>query len=108
MLWVNLNVCGIYDTIMHYIKMEAEGMKQDKNYDQIAEELTKRLSETKENKKKMEDAVKSAEILCIKFSNDPRALHEAMNVKQSCERALESIKDQIELLTQIIETIKTE
>lgn len=83
-------------------------MNNNKKYDQVIEQLVKRLAETKQNQVSMEEAVKSAEMLCIKFSNDLRAQDEAVKIKQSCESALESIKVQIDLLTQIIETMKNE
>ena len=79
-----------------------------KNKDSIIEQLLERITETKKNQAEMEEAVKSAEILCIKFSDDLRAQDEAVKIKQSCESALEGIKIQIDLLSQIIETMKND
>lgn len=83
-------------------------MTEPKKYEQIVEELNKRLCDTEENKIKMENAIKSAEVLCIKFAHDPRALREAKSVKQDCQSALEGIKVQIDLLLQLIEMVKKE
>lgn len=71
--------------------------------EQIVEELAKRLSATRESKTKMEQAIESAQSLCLRFAHDAEVLHSAEKIKEQCQSALESVDVQIDLLSQLID-----
>ncbi len=81
-------------------------MKEHENSEQLIKKFSNLLNETVESKIKMEEAIASAEMLCTKFANNSHVLCMAKSLKQACQHSLEDIKQQIDLFSQIIESIK--